>query len=276
MGILYNKRITQDVEEQIEENVKEIFIKRHLEEFLTEDIDKAIIDLSVQAHLGTDVKDHLIYPRHIAKVVRYYNIPCLKPFFNRSIEQIDIPTAIKRIRLDNDIQVFIKSTIPKLFAYKVTSENRQEVLETLYNFCMYYESDPVILWQDLVDMQHEIRFMVFNGKVLSCSAQVDEYTPMNNLEQRRWFLPTHKHRGHPEEIEHGISAEYFFGMLGKVALIVDRLTHNDILDYSLDMCLIDGKPSLVEINPLCNSGLFGNDYERFVLAIKQFYLNIKS
>lgn len=274
MGILFHKNPTYDYEESIEESVKEFYIQKHLKEFLTDDIKEAWIDLSVQKNWGTNQPDSILYPRHTKEVVEYYKLECLTPFYNRNMQVMSIPEIIRAVKTLNRPKIFIKCIYPKKFTFKITPENLEESMNTLYTFAMYYEDDKVCLVQDLIPMEHEIRFMVFNGKILSCSAQVDEYTPLVNIYKDRWFLKTHKQRGIPQRNNEHISKEDFFKIVGRCARIVLELALENILDYSLDMCISDGQPTLVEINPLCNSGLFGNDYERFILAVKDFYLNI--
>lgn len=273
MGIVFNKRLTNDYEETIEETVKEFYINKHLKDFLTTDINDAWIDLSVQSSWASQPKN-LVYPRNNKRVTYYYELDCLKNFFNRDFQIMSIPDMIRLIRTTGNPNYFVKCIYPKKFHFLITPYTLEESMDYLYSYAMQYESDKVLMVQDLIPMEHEIRFLVFDGRIISCSAQVDEYTPLVNAFKKRWFTKTARIRGNKNTLNTPISKNDFYKMVGKCARIVLELALEGILDYSLDMCISNGQPTLVEINPLSNSGLFGNDYERLVLAVKNFYLNI--
>jgi hypothetical protein len=101
-------------------------------------------------------------------------------------------------------------------------------------------SDDILIY-DFVKMELETRFIVIDQKVVSGSVNKPELTPLNNPEGDKYFQCDNE----------------LIKSANNIALdFADALPQ--MRDYVLDLCFIDSKPSIVEVNPAMSFGLFGN------------------
>lgn len=112
--------------------------------------------------------------------------------------------------------------------------------------------------QDVVPMEHEYRFFIVDGRPVTGSGCVDALTPAD--EDTQVFSPyTQRRRGDDEPISSDMSrvAEYLrFAEIVAGSLSVES---PNMTSYVLDVAMSDGKPVIVELNPLLNAGLYASD-----------------
>jgi len=148
---------------------------------------------------------------------------------------------------------------------------------------MRFEGDPAaLLVQEKITMTHETRFFVIGGKVVSGGACIESDTPQVNRDPSEALLPrweTIRNGGETDTRSEGeriALAQRLWAFAHAVALDIAGEAP-ELTAYALDVAIdAEGKPLVIELNPACSSGFYGNNAERLFSAIVEYAETVES
>ena len=144
-------------------------------------------------------------------------------------------------------------TNPKagIFEIDLSQKPTHEMLVRIMN--AWHENDLFI--QDFADIRYEMRCFCVNGEVLTSAGSIEDFT---------WLQNTEKFDPQLQEIRNQTKVK-FQPKIRNQLLEFARKTAKEITpvfktkDFALDVAIINGKPGIIELNPLSNSGLYACD-----------------
>ncbi len=154
---------------------------------------------------------------------------------------MDIEAIISAAQSLGVERVFIKDQSHQKRSFRfICRPNQSEIRGNIGWFSVQYDGDKrCVLVSEAVTMLSECRFIVIDHKVVCGSRQITSYTPIENLDAQKFYNV-------PEAMQESAST-----IAREFGLERPEATH-----YTLDLCLINDRPSIVEINPPINYGLF--------------------
>lgn len=117
-----------------------------------------------------------------------------------------------------------------------------------------------ILIQEKIPMTHETRFFVARGRVVSGAACIEEHTPLDREPGTDILAPVFEirrnggQRVRDEDVAKRLVA--FAERAAEMIVAEEPELRNFVLDAAIGP---DGKPVMIELNPLVGSGLYAND-----------------
>lgn len=148
-------------------------------------------------------------------------------------------------------------------------------LEELHNFALQELDWTVIslegrpnslLVQEVIPMSYEYRVFVINQTPVTSAGCIEEFTPLNNIEQFDPQLRENRAEASPVRIEPGIRDDLIaFANQVTKELALEKPT---LRNYVLDVAMSNGTPVVIELNSFSNSGLYANQPQRITDAMK--------
>jgi hypothetical protein len=172
-------------------------------------------------------------------------------------------------------RAFLKSSRVKYAAFPVDlpegfrpEQGARAVYDELNYGAMSLEGQrESIIAQEFVPMEYEYRVFVVGQKAVTAAGCIEEFTPLDNngfgFDDR---LRRNRRGRSPVEAESAIAAL----LTGFARSAIDALAYEvpDLTDYVIDVALgPDGKPLIVELNSLLNSGLYASQPLRVTEAM---------
>jgi hypothetical protein len=138
-------------------------------------------------------------------------------------------------------KVFIKNQAQskESFRFDCDAQDKEAIWEGIGYF-LEYQSNDVLIY-DYVEIKDETRFIVINQKVVSGSMIEAKIKPLNNKDCVKYYQCDDRLIDAAEQICKDFTNEL-----------------PELTEYVLDLCFIDDKPSIVEVNSTRNYGLYGN------------------
>lgn len=133
------------------------------------------------------------------------------------------------------------------------------------------EGQPgAFLVQDWVTMQYEYRLFIVDGVPVTGAGAIEEHTPLNNSAPFNTGVRRDRHEGTMVvERQDIVSRLVEFGRMVAVEVAAEK---PELTGYVLDVALgRSGKPLVVEINSLLNSGLYASDPRLVVRALARVH-----
>lgn len=124
--------------------------------------------------------------------------------------------------------------------------------------------EHTLLIQEDVEMTHEMRCFVVNGKIVTSAGCIELHTPFNNQEQ---FNPYFEKVRNASPVTKNTDVRDQLLEFGE-QVVKDFIREQKIKNFVLDLCLINGSPAVVEFNDLASSGLYGSQPHRVMEALK--------
>lgn len=191
-----------------------------------------------------------------------------------SIYEDDIKHAFASLIRDGVSSFFIKlmnqaKLLPNL---KISGTNLDELEQQVQEWggwaFVHADDDPnALLIQENVDIQYEYRMFMVGDQPVCGAANIGLKTPIDNMHTR--FDPQmQKHRDDTTvknvELRPELAERYreFATRAGRM------FAHCGYGAYTLDLCLINGEVSIVELNGLMNSGLFALNMNDLTSALR--------
>ncbi len=139
-------------------------------------------------------------------------------------------------------KVFIKdqSHSKESFRFHCDANDECKIIEEIGWHLIHYQGDDCLIY-DYVEMKNETRFIVINQKIVSGSMIEAKITPLNNKDCVKYYQCDDRLIDAAEQICKDFANEL-----------------PELTEYVLDLCFIDDKPSIVEVNSTRNYGLYGN------------------
>lgn len=119
-------------------------------------------------------------------------------------------------------------------------------------------SKDSVLIQEYARIEYEYRFFVINGKIVSGAGCIEEFTPLNNIEQ--FDCQLRKNRKLISKIE--INAEIVNKLKVFAEEVVASFNEEGVCyeHYTLDVGIINGQPGIIELNDFKNVGYYAGNY----------------
>jgi len=183
----------------------------------------------------------------------YWNFSVFKEFSNRNFRVLDWSEGVRQARdyQKNSGGVFIKSILrQKHFTHLIRAGDSvfSEIGDMAYSFI---DRGDCLLVQEAKDMSFERRFFVVDRQIITHSPVANHITPLDridnaNIESFHFQTPFSK-----TPIENIKLTEKFVEAANE---IVSRMPDNHA---TFDLCIIEGKVSIIEFNPI-KVGMLGN------------------
>lgn len=194
-------------------------------------------------------------------VNRYDLEPQVQKYFNRDFVHCCSENFLETLKIfsQNHKKVMVKiMTNPKagIFEIDLSQKPMHEMLVRIMN--AWHENDLFI--QDFADIRYEMRCFCVNGEVLTSAGSIEDFT---------WLQNTEKFDPQLQEIRNQTKVK-FQPKIRNQLLEFARKTAKEITpvfktkDFVLDVAIINGKPGIVELNPLSNSGLYACDIKTLI------------
>lgn len=188
----------------------------------------------------------------------------------------DVVDEMGKLRRAGADRAFIKVCQNKYGVYEVDlSEDMSSALWDSLGFAAEHlaEKPGQLLLQEYVNMQYEYRIVVLNGKPVCGAGCIEDMTPLNNEQvfdckvtlQRQHLQPGESTRAECIERRPDLIAAY--QVLAEHFCMELTDEHPDWLNYSLDVCMINGKASVIELNSFQNIGLYAMDVGAMIQAL---------
>jgi hypothetical protein len=140
-----------------------------------------------------------------------------------------------------------------------------------------FEGDPAaLLVQEKITMTHETRFFVIGGKVISGAACIENHTPQQTPYHDD-VLPPHweitRNSGEMDTREHMDRKRTALAMWNFVHDVCTEIAEEapELHSYVIDVALgADGKPLVIELNPVASSGIYANNIGYIFDAIVEY------
>ena len=194
-------------------------------------------------------------------VNRYDLEPQVQKYFNRDFVHCCSENFLETLKIfsQNHKKVMVKiMTNPKagIFEIDLSQKPMHEMLVRIMN--AWHENDLFI--QDFADIRYEMLCFCVNGEVLTSAGSIEDFT---------WLQNTEKFDPQLQEIRNQTKVK-FQPKIRNQLLEFARKTAKEITpvfktkDFVLDVAIINGKPGIIELNPLSNSGLYACDIKILV------------
>ena len=123
-----------------------------------------------------------------------------------------------------------------------------------------------VLVQEWVPMRREYRFLVCDSVPVTGAGIVPEYTPLD-ADPATAFSPIVRKVAHQVAQERLTDQELagYVDLASRYALEVRA--ENGLRDFVLDVCTIEGRPAVVEVNPCQNMGLYASRTDLWIQAV---------
>lgn len=220
----------------------------------------------------------------------YHTFPSFHRFAGRPFAAASVPeledgtkpsnpylSVIRSMHAAGVRRFFIKLNLPKrynpeffTFDHDVTDAEIEREIFARFNWALYDISlrPDGLQIQAAIDMHHEYRVVVVDGKAVSGTGCIESHTPNERVDGIDNFDPFIEFDRNSRRIKRD---EY---TVGKYQEFVDRFlsdmraTPGMPLHYTLDLATNnDGEPIVIEMNPLLNYGLYANNYEAILDAM---------
>lgn len=205
----------------------------------------------------------------ISDVDRYDLRPEVSQYFNRSFTHMNAETLLEKLENGEMCEwgdnIFIKMMRGVKNGYMVIPTGN-DITRDEYNDLAIWTAhcfgDTDILVQEMADIRYEMRIFCVNGKAVTSAGQINDFTWLRNHET---FDPQlQEFRGNCPVNSVATVRDNLLSFANEILPEVASVFENK--NFSLDVAIINGKPGIVEMNSLCNSGLFACDIKRLVKA----------
>lgn len=194
-------------------------------------------------------------------VNRYDLKPQIQKYFNRDFVHCCSENFLETLEIfsQNHKKAMVKiMTNPKagIFEIDLSQKPTHEMLVKIMN--AWHENDLFI--QDFADIRYEMRCFCMNREMLTSAGNIEDFT---------WLQNTEKFDPQLQEIRNQTKVE-FQPKIRNQLLEFAQKTAKEITpffktkDFVLDVAIINGKPGIIELNPLSNSGLYACDIKILV------------
>ncbi len=168
-------------------------------------------------------------------------------------------------------QVYPGKSLP-LCTYEVGADTTEQDAEQMFfddvgfHFARF-EGDPAaLLVQERVQMQHETRFFVINGKVVTAAACIEAHTPQQNRGDL-FDLTFEVDRNKGDIIQSRPIGKKLWNFAKKVVQEIGEEAP-EMQHYVIDLATgADGDPLVIELNPAAQSGLYAVHTKSMMQAI---------
>lgn len=190
-------------------------------------------------------------------------------------------TQIKNLRNKCIHKFVLKDTRPKHGIYFInltsvpnTDESLIEYMKTYFtengnDWGMYYllSGKPTYIVQEYKQMKYEYRFFIINGKLTSGAGCIEEHTPLANTKQFNTLVEENRNNS-PIEDNPNLIQRYI--TIAENITSLTNETEPQLKNYTIDLCLYeDDTIGMIERNSSSNSGLYAQDLNRIVQALKK-------
>jgi hypothetical protein len=178
---------------------------------------------------------------------------------------LSLPEALLSLHRAGHRAAFLKVIKPKYLTLPIPlpTDLTLDIAESLVRSALGYALvhlegyGDVVLVQELATMEKEYRCIVINGTVVSGAGVIPSFTPLDRDSSGVWDRAVqHSAQLHKISSLSGpeLSAyQLFAARATKTFTLGASLRH-----YVLDIAMINGRPGVVEINPLWNFGWYAN------------------
>lgn len=197
----------------------------------------------------------------IRKQVAYWKDPAFIENAGRSFSVCTAEGAraeVERIHASGR-DAFVKATDLKLFALPVPIG--QSISDAIGDYIWsVIDRPPCVMVQEFCDVRWEMRFVSVGREVVTCSPIAWHITPISRLHQDYLFET-------PMTMSPSVQSDHSRDMSELAAKVARRCIEEDVI---IDCAIIDGKPAVVEMNPLSvgNFGLYACDPFAIATALK--------
>lgn len=188
----------------------------------------------------------------------------------------DVVEELQKMKDAGKRAAFIKVRQEKYGVFKVnlSGDVRDALFHSMEWAAVHLEERlGQLLLQDYVEMQYEYRIIVLNGFPVCGAGCIEFFTPLNN-EEVIFDCKLQARRGddHPVVKDERIVQQYWlFALQFCREMGIER---PELLNYSLDVCMIDGKPSVIELNAFQNLGLYAMNVKEMVRCLAEGSIDI--
>lgn len=178
----------------------------------------------------------------VASNLRYWEDLSFLAHCERSFEIVDwegLRPAVARLHAQGK-GAFVKSTRMKHFVCRIPLgvNTDREMGAMAFSFM---DGGPQLMVQSLVDMRFECRFFVIGREIITCSTVMHSLTPMDHTRER----------GYLYERPDGGARIRNVSLLGEYHMLVRAVAQKMLPEHAvIDVALIDGKPGVIEMNPM--------------------------
>lgn len=176
-------------------------------------------------------------------------------------------------------KVFVKVNKDKYFAGNIqltrnmTIKQANSTLMSILEYGMVHLAgySDIMQVQESVKMEYEYRIVMIDGEPVTGAGCVEEFTPLDNISDfdvraRQTRAP----RTSITEMPKGLLEKYI-----ELAKEFSNDIYNEagLRNYVLDLCTINGKPSVVELNSCYNFGFYACNVDKIVIKLTQYAEN---
>jgi len=175
---------------------------------------------------------------------------------------------------DEEEKTYFLKTVEKKWALPVkvkkesTPNDIWEVMVKLldYEWIMRLNNkEKAILIQDFAEIEYEYRLIVINGKLIGGAGCIEEFTPVDNLNDDYFDSQVKQYRKTKCEIERRYDIIESFKDFAET--FVKEYKPGET--YILDIGFINGDIGVIEINPFLNYGFYALNYDSVIRHIKE-------
>lgn len=178
----------------------------------------------------------------------YWDVEAFTSRLSRSFRVCNFTEAIEEVdRLNSEgKQAFVKALRDKFYTGRTEPGQRltEHLGDMTYSFC--HDDEPVLMIQEAVNMSHEYRCIIANGKVITASPVVHRATPYDRWHPDLCGLQ-------PEVLLYASpSAEIRDFILAadttrEMRDLAEQIaTESSMISGTIDLCLLDGDPNRIE------------------------------
>lgn len=205
---------------------------------------------------------------------RYQLDPCVRMLMHRhtiscSTSPEDTENAFSQLLLQGVTRFKVKymHSQKKLPLLDLDGTDVKKLCQQVYDWLewetVHAEDDPhALLVQERVRMEYEYRMFMVGDTPVTGAGCLEDHTPLDNSERFDPWMEKTRNRGGLER-RFGLTERYrgFARRCGR--LLADR----GYEAYTLDLCLIDGSVSVIELNGLMNAGLYACNMDALLSAV---------
>ena len=215
-------------------------------------------------NLTTDLPQFGIKLRPDTDVDRYDLKPEVQQYLNRRFTHASLEDFDNNLAKFEDFgeNLFVKLMVRgKAGVFKINP--RQPLSHIFITSAMMCWHDTDLFIQEVADIRYEMRCFCVNGKVVTSAGAIDQFTWLQNLEL---FDPQlQEFRGKSRVKILPKVRDRLINFAKQAAAEITPLFENK--QFSLDVAIINGKPGIIELNSLSNSGLYACDVEALIRKI---------
>jgi hypothetical protein len=219
-------------------------------------------------HVSKSEADRLVgrYAETQTFLARSNRIALLATYDSEKLDASGLFQAVRFVARATNQKIFIKVRLPKYGIYIIepldpgASENDIDAAVRAALDLTLVHLDGMrnaFLIQSWAEIEYEYRLFVVGSQVVTGAGCIDEYSPLDNKQDFDTKIQKCRNANNPIANDPEIVGQLV--AFGQQVVLDFAAEVPAMSEYVLDVAVINGKPGIVELNPLFNAGLYASD-----------------